>query len=134
MTAKLGKGYRVLVVGCETALVKYFSVLLKILGYKVNTALSVGEAFRKAQAHPPNILIVMVLMPEMSGVDVALRIFRQSPCAVILVAAMELQSFAQMLEQLRGQGCACTALPLPFDSSDLLAKLKAATEGSIPRV
>jgi DNA-binding response OmpR family regulator len=132
MTAKLGTGYRVLVVGYEKALVKYFSVFLKIFGYKVNTAFSVGEAFRKAQAHPPNILIVMVLMPEMSGADVGLRICRQSHCAVIFVAAMDMQSFNQMLEQLRGQGCACTALPLPFENSDLLAKLKAAAEDQQP--
>ena len=46
MTATLGTGYRVLVVGCEKALVRYFSVFLKIFGYKVDTALSVGGAFR----------------------------------------------------------------------------------------
>ena len=129
MNAKLGTGYRVLVVGCEKALVRYFSVFLKIFGYKVDTALSVGEAFRKAQAHPPNILIVMVLMPEMSGVDVGLRICRQSHCSVLFVAAMDIQNFDHMLEQLRGEGRVCAGLPLPFENSDLLAKLKALSSG-----
>jgi DNA-binding response OmpR family regulator len=132
MTAKTGTGYRVLVVGYEKALVKFFSVFLEISGYKVNTALSVGEAFRKAQAHPPNILIVMVLMPEMSGVDVGFRICRQSNCSVIFVAAMEMQSFSHILEQFRGRGCACTALPLPFENSDLLTKLEAAAKDQQP--
>jgi hypothetical protein len=71
LTATHSTGYRVLVVGFEKALVRHFSVFLKIFEYKVvDTALSVGEAFRKAQANPPDILIVMALLPEMSGVDV----------------------------------------------------------------
>jgi DNA-binding response OmpR family regulator len=132
MTTKLGTGYRVLVVGFEKALVKYFSVCLKILGFKVDTAFSAGGALRKAQAHPPNILIVMVLMPEMSGVEVGLRICRHSRCSVLLVAAMDIQHFDPMLQDLRGQGCVCMALPLPFENSDLLAKLKAAVKGQKP--
>ena len=132
MTAKLGKGYRVLVVGYEQALVKYFSVFLKIYGYEVNTALSVAEAFRKAERHPPNILIVMVLMPEMFGLEVGLRIWRQSHCSVLFVAAIGIQAFDDMLGDLREKGCACMALPLLFENSELLAKLKAATKGQQP--
>jgi DNA-binding response OmpR family regulator len=64
MTKIARSGQRVLVVGCEKALVRYFPVFLKIFGYKVDTALSVGQAFRKAHANPPDILIVMALMPE----------------------------------------------------------------------
>ncbi len=90
MTATHSTGYRVLVVGFEKALVRYFSVFLKVFEYKVvDTALSVGETFRKAQANPPDILIVMALLPEMSGVDVGLRISRQSRCSVLFVAAMD---------------------------------------------
>jgi CheY-like chemotaxis protein len=109
MTATHSTGYRVLVVGFEKALVRHFSVFLKIFEYKVvDTALSVGEAFRKAQANPPDILIVMALLPEMSGVDVGLRISRQSRCSVLFVAAMDTKDFEHTLEQLRGQGsCAC---------------------------
>jgi DNA-binding response OmpR family regulator len=132
MTATLGTGYRVLVIGCEKALVRYFSVFLKIFGYKVETALSVGGAFRKAQANPPDILIVMALMPEMSGVDVGLRISRRWRCSVLFVAAMEIEDFNDTLAQLRGQGCACTFLPLPFENSDLLAKLKGDVKNQQP--
>jgi DNA-binding response OmpR family regulator len=124
MTATHSTGYRVLVVGFEKALVRYFSVFLKIFGYKADTAFSVGEAFRKAQEHPPNILIVMVLMPEMSGEEIGMRICHQSHCSVLFVTAGDIQYLNGTLEQLRGQGCACMTLPLPFENSDLLAKLK----------
>jgi DNA-binding response OmpR family regulator len=133
MTATHSTGYRVLVVGFEKALVRHFSVFLKIFEYKVvDTALSVGEAFRKAQANPPDILIVMALLPEMSGVDVGLRISRQSRRSVLFVAAMDTQDFEHTLEQLRGQGSVCMFLPLPFENSDLLDKLKGAVKNQQP--
>jgi DNA-binding response OmpR family regulator len=94
----------------------------------VDTALSVGEAFRKAQGNPPDILIVMALMPKISGVDVGLRISRQSRCSALFLAAMDTQDFEHTLEQLRGQGCVCMFLPLPFENSDLLDKLKGAVK------
>jgi YesN/AraC family two-component response regulator len=96
----------------------------------VDTAFSVGEAFRKAQANPPDILIVMALMPEMSGVDVGLRISRQSRCSVPFVAAMDTQDFEHTLEHLRGQVRVCMFLLLPFENSDLLDKLKGAVKKS----
>jgi DNA-binding response OmpR family regulator len=130
MSAKLSTGCEVLVVGCEKALVRYFSVFLKISGYKVDTALSVSEAFLKAQAHPPDILIIMTLMPEISGVEVGLRISSRSHCPVVFVTAMDIGDFNGTLEHLRRQGCACMVLPLPFDNSDLLAKLKALAQVS----
>jgi hypothetical protein len=67
----------------------------------------------------------MVLMPEMSGVDIGLRISYESHCSVLFVAAMDTQNFNHMLDELRKQGCVCMALPLPFENSDLLAKLQA---------
>ncbi len=124
MTATLHAKHRVLVVGCEKALVRYFSVFLRIFGYKTDTALSADGAFRKAEANPPDILIVMVLMPEISGVDIGLCISRQSRCSVLFVAAMDIQDFNDTLEQLRAQDCVCMFLPLPFENSDLLATLK----------
>jgi DNA-binding response OmpR family regulator len=92
MTAKPGKGHRVLVVGCEPALVRYFAVFLKIFGYQVSTAKSFPEAIREAQKHPPDTLITMILMPCMSGVEIGLRIFRRSQCSVLFVTAMDEQA------------------------------------------
>jgi DNA-binding response OmpR family regulator len=124
MTAKPGKGHRVLVVGCEPALVRYFAVFLKIFGYQVSTAKSFPEAIREAQKHPPDTLITMILMPCMSGVEIGLRIFEKSQCSVLFVAAMDEQSFSDTLERVRGQGCKCMFLPLPFENSDLISKVQ----------
>ena len=126
-TAKPSIGVRVLVVACERSLVRYFQTFLTICGYRnVDTALSAAEAFRKAQACPPDVLIVMMLMPEISGVDIALRISQQSRCGVLFVTAanVEEQYFKDFLNDVQVEGCACMALPLPFENMDLLTKLK----------
>jgi DNA-binding response OmpR family regulator len=88
----------------------------------VDRASSGAEAFRKAQADPPDILIVMTLMPDISGVDIGLRISQQSNCGVLFVTAD--QAFMQWLKEFQAQGCFCMALPLPFENLDLLTKLK----------
>jgi DNA-binding response OmpR family regulator len=124
MTAKPGKGHRVLVVGCEPALVKYFAVFLKIFGYQVNIARSFPEASRKAEKHPPDTLLGMALMPGMSGIEIGLRIFHQSQCSVLFVTASDEQAFSDILEQAREEGCKCMLLPLPFENSDLLSKVQ----------
>src|SRR5580704_8158446 len=124
MTTRPGKGHRVLVVGCEPALVKYFAVFLKIFGYQVNIARSFPEASRKAEKHPPDTLLVMELMPGMSGIEIGLRIFHQSQCSVLFVTASDEQAFSDILEQAGEEGCKCMLLPLPFENSDLLSKLQ----------
>jgi DNA-binding response OmpR family regulator len=124
MTAKPGEGHRVLVIGCEPALVRYFAVFLKIFGYQVNTARSFSETFHEAQKNPPDTVMVMTLMPDVSGVEIGLRIFRQSQCSVLFVTSMDEEAFSEELELVRGQGCKCMVLPLPFENSDLLSKVQ----------
>jgi DNA-binding response OmpR family regulator len=120
-------GRRVLVVGCERSLVRYFCRFLDICGYsKVDSASSAAEAFDKALANRPDVLIVMILMPGISGVDIGVHISKQSNCGVLFVTAQNIedQQFKDYLEALRAKGCVCMALPLPFENMDLLTKLK----------
>jgi DNA-binding response OmpR family regulator len=100
-------------------------VFLKTSGYAVSTAKTFPEALRKAEKHPPDALIVMALMPGMSGVEMGLRIFQQSQCSVLFVTATEEHAFDETLESVRQQGCKCMVLPLPFETSDLASKVQA---------
>jgi len=121
-----GFGLRVLVVGCEPSLVRYFCRFLRLYGYQVDKAFSASNAFRKSEAHPPDIAIVMTLMPEISGFDIGEYVSRQSQCGVIFVTAMDLDNpvLKENLCGLQVEGCKCEALPLPFENSDLLAMLQ----------
>jgi DNA-binding response OmpR family regulator len=123
-TAKLSAGLRVLVVGCEPALVKYFCTFLGVCGcQKVDIAFSGADAFGKARAHPPDILIVMTLMPDVPGVEIGSRIAQDSSCGVLFVSAFDTKLIASM-QRLQAQGCLCLELSLPFENSDLLMKLQ----------
>jgi DNA-binding response OmpR family regulator len=125
--AKPSIGARMLVVSCERSLVRYLQTFLTICGYRnVDTALSAAEAFRKAEVHPPDVLIIMMLMPEISGVDIGLRISQQSNCGVLFLTAANVEEpyFKDFVDSVKTQGCACMVLPLPFENMDLLTKLK----------
>ena len=126
-TAKPSVGLRVLVVGCEPSLVRYFCRFLEICGYRnVERASSATEAFHKAEAHPPDILLVMMLMPHVSGVEIGLRVSQQSNCGVLFVTPenIEEEYLKDYLKGIQEQGCVCMVLPLPFENIDLLTKLK----------
>jgi DNA-binding response OmpR family regulator len=127
LTAESTAGLRVLVVGCERLVVRYFCRFLEVCGYSNVDCASFGEeAFRKAQTDPPDVLIVMMLMPGMSGVEIGLHMSQHWNTGILFVTAqnIEEQYFKDFLKDLQAQGCFCMALPLPFENMDLLTKLK----------
>lgn len=113
---------RILVVGYERALVKCLSIILQTCGYQqVDTEFSCAGALHKAQAQPPDILIMSARMPEISGIETGLRISHQSKCGVLFVTANYIE---QEIQHLRAQGCVCTVLSLPFEYTELLTELQ----------
>jgi PAS domain S-box-containing protein len=71
----------VLLVEDEPAILKVAAMMLKELGYTVLAASSPSESLRLAQAHPGEIDLLMtdVVMPEMSGLDLAKKLLADHP-------------------------------------------------------
>jgi DNA-binding NtrC family response regulator len=75
----------VLVVDDEPLIANTLVAILKKQHYAAVAAYNAGEALEIAQAFPPDYLITDVLMPGMSGIDLAVAIKQSVPdCKVLL--------------------------------------------------
>jgi CheY-like chemotaxis protein len=117
---------RILVVHHEQLIGELICKLLEQEGYETRMESSSADAMRVAAQFSPCLLIIDPVMPQISGLDAAKHIFGQRRCKVLLASAGAADSgFQEILRDLRGEGCDCTALGLPFEREELLELVRA---------
>lgn len=83
---------RILVVDDEAAIREYETSLLSELGHEVLTAADGKEALRLACEKRPHLVLLDIMMPELSGIEVC-RQLRADPCTrdvrIIMVSAVD---------------------------------------------
>jgi AmiR/NasT family two-component response regulator len=79
---------RVVVADDEPDMREYFCKMLPRLGHQVVAAVQTGaELVERCRALHPDLVITDVKMPEMDGIDAAIRIYQEEAIPVILVSA-----------------------------------------------
>ena len=81
------KKYRLLVVDDETRILNFLQSNLKAQGYEVVTASNGLEALEQFHASHPDLILLDILMPKMSGVEVLKEIRGFSTVPVIFLSA-----------------------------------------------
>jgi class 3 adenylate cyclase len=114
---------RILVVDDTPKNVKLLADLLAAKGYAVDTAGSGREALERIAAAPPDLVLLDVVMPEMSGYEVC-RAIRTSPATallpVVLVTALDPAE-----ERVKGlEAGADDFLAKPINQPELLARVR----------
>jgi adenylate cyclase len=114
---------KVLVVDDLPQNVKLLADLLAAKGYAVATAASGPEALLKVEAERPDLVLLDVMMPEMSGYEVCRKI-RENPATGILPVVM-VTSLDPGQERIRGlEAGADDFLPKPVNQAELLARVR----------
>ena len=97
--------------------------ILEAKGYKVSTASSGTEALEKIRTDPPNLVLLDVIMPDLSGFEVCKRVRDNSDTAllpVVLVTALDSTE-----DRIRGiEAGADDFLTKPIDLHELLARVR----------
>jgi adenylate cyclase len=114
---------KILVVDDTARNVKLLADLLSAKGYHASTALSGREALASMDADPPDLVLLDVVMPEMSGYEVCCAI-RANPATrmlpVIMVTALDPGE-----ERVKGiDAGADDFLAKPINQAELLARVK----------
>ena len=115
---------RVFVVDDETVIATTLATILRYQGLDASSYDSPVEALKAARKDAPDLLISDVMMPEVSGIELALQIRESCPdCKVILFSGQA--ATANLLEKARADGHDFELLSKPVHPSDLLAKIRA---------
>jgi CheY-like chemotaxis protein len=109
----------VLVVDDESAIADTLSEILKLSGYAATSAYDAEDALETALLTPPQLLITDVMLPGMSGVELAIRMRRIYPnCQVLLFSGQA--ATADLLVSAKRAGHQFTLLSKPVYPTDLL--------------
>jgi FixJ family two-component response regulator len=113
----------VFVVDDEAVIAQTLAIILNQAGFKANAFDSPTKAIAACGEMAPGLLISDVMMPGMTGVELAIHFRSAQPqCKVLLFSGQA--STANLLERAREQGYDFDLLSKPVHPADLLAKLR----------
>jgi two-component system, OmpR family, KDP operon response regulator KdpE len=114
-------GARVLVVDDELQILRGLRVVLRNAGYTVETAATKAEALDAVSVRPPDVLVLDLILPDGSGVEVCEEIRGWSSLPILVLSAV-----GDEREKVRALDAgADDYITKPFGSEELTARLRA---------
>jgi len=114
---------RVLVADDERVIADTLAIILNQNGYDASAVYTGTAAVEKARSMRPDLLISDVIMPDMNGIDAAIKIRAFLPgCKILLFSGQA--ATADLLEDARKRGHEFEILAKPVHPQDLLQKLR----------
>jgi CheY-like chemotaxis protein len=112
-----------LVVDDERVIADTLAIILNQNGFDASAVYTGTAAVERARETRPDLIISDVIMPDMNGIEAAIRIRRVLPdCKILLFSGQA--ATADLLEKARAQGHEFEILAKPVHPQDLLAKLR----------
>jgi DNA-binding NtrC family response regulator len=122
--------FRVFVVDDEFIIASTLATILQRNGFEAVSFTDPLEALSAAGQSAPDLLITDVVMPALSGVDLAISIKKLSPeCKVLLFSGQA--ATANLLQAARSNGHDFELLSKPIHPTDLLKKIRNVTEEAL---
>lgn len=116
------EGHRILVVDDEPQIVRALKVILRGAGYSTEQAESKEEALNAVSVRPPDAMVLDLVLPDGSGVDVCAEVRGWSKLPIIVLSAV-----GDEREKVRALDAgADDYITKPFGTDELLARLRAA--------
>ena len=114
---------RVFVVDDEGTISSTLAAILRLSGYRAESFTNPLEALSRTMEAPPDLLISDVVMPQMSGVELAIQIRALcSSCKILLFSGQA--ATADFLTQAREDGHDFQLLSKPIHPKDLLLAIR----------
>ena len=121
--------FRIFVVDDEFVIATTLATILQRSGFDAVSFTEPLKALDAAKIKAPDLLISDVMMPVLSGVDLAIRMKTEYPdCKILLFSGQA--ATANLLEAARKEGHDFELLSKPIHPSEFLLKVKLVTEHS----
>ena len=112
---------RILVVDDEPAIVDAVSYALRREGFEVDTAADGAEALETARAAPYDVLVLDLMLPDMSGMDVCRTLRSESDVPILMLTARD----AEVDRVLGLELGADDYVTKPFSVAELVSRVRA---------
>jgi two-component system KDP operon response regulator KdpE len=128
-------GHRVLVVDDEPQIVRGLKIILRGAGYVVEAAETKQQALALLAARPPDAVVLDLVLPDGSGVEICEELRRWSRLPILVLSAV-----GDEREKVRALDAgADDYVTKPFGTDELLARLRAllrrsVQDGGVPQV
>jgi two-component system phosphate regulon response regulator PhoB len=120
-----GRSPRVLIVEDEAVILRLLEVNFRLAGFEVETAARGEEALAKAAASPPDVAILDIMLPGLSGIEVCQRL-RSAP-ETAEVPIIMLSARTQDEERERSYALGVVAyVTKPFEPAELVEVVRRA--------
>lgn len=118
----MANAYKILVVDDEPPILRFLRTSLSAVGHRVVTAETAAGALALVTAEKPDVVILDLGLPDLSGFDVITAIRRQSPVPIIVLSARaDERAKVEALDL-----GADDYVAKPFSISELMARIRAA--------
>ncbi|HJT01643.1 MAG TPA: response regulator [Terriglobales bacterium] len=114
--------HRILIVDDERRIADTSALILQAQGYQTAVAYDAGNGIARCREFEPHLVLTDVIMPGMSGIEMAITIRREFPSTAILLISGQAAT-ADMLETARRQGHTFELLAKPVHPTVLLKKV-----------
>jgi DNA-binding response OmpR family regulator len=115
---------KILVVDDEPDLLRLIGFALELEGYQIVTAVNGNSALQKVQSEQPDLVILDVMLPDMSGVEVCQRLRARPESANLPI--MMLSARAQVADKVKAlQAGADEYITKPVDADEMTARVRA---------
>lgn len=119
--------HRVFVVDDELIIAATLATILQKNGYNAISYTDPVKALEAARESPPELLITDVMMPRLSGVDLAIAVREFcSECKILLFSGQS--ATAGLLQEALDKGYSFDLITKPIHPTDLLKRIRMVTE------
>jgi DNA-binding response OmpR family regulator len=123
---------RIFVVDDEVVIASTLAMILCQQGFKAKSFNLPLEALQASRDNAPDLLISDVMMPMMSGIELAIQVREYCPsCKVLLFSGQA--ATLELLERAHGDGYDFELLTKPVHPTELLARIRAVIEPNTSR-
>jgi CheY-like chemotaxis protein len=118
-----GEALHIFVVDDEKVISDTLAVILRLNGFAATSFTNPLEALNNTPSGSPDLLVSDVVMPELSGIDLAIRIKEKYPnCKILLFSGQAATS--DLLRSARERGHEFDLLTKPVHPADLLQRIR----------